>query len=80
MIGMMTMMIIMTPPRTNKMPIYWAMAMQYVICLKILFVETYKLKPYFTAFLLYSWDFKISVFSLLNVLFTKNIFNPIWLK
>lgn len=49
--------------------------MQYVIYLKILSVEMYKLKPYFTAFLLYSWDFNVSVFGKLNVLSNKKYFH-----
>lgn len=48
--------------------------MQYMICLKVLFVETYKLKAYFTTFSLFRWDFNISVFGMLKVLFIKNIF------
>ena len=80
MIGMM--MIIMNPLITNKMPIYRAMAIQYVICSEILSVEMYKLKSYFTAsaFSLYSWDFNITVFGILSVLFTKNIYIPTMLK
>ena len=40
-----------------------------MIYFKILSVEMYKLKLYFTAFLLYSWDFNklFSVFAILNL-------------
>ena len=38
------------------------------------------MKPCFTAVLLYSWDFNISVFSILNELSHKNIFISVLVK